>query len=34
LLLTHPELQQVLSARAQDPEAWLAGQIANVVDRT
>jgi NAD(P)-dependent dehydrogenase (short-subunit alcohol dehydrogenase family) len=30
LLLTHPELQQVLIARAKDPEGWLAGQIADV----
>jgi NAD(P)-dependent dehydrogenase (short-subunit alcohol dehydrogenase family) len=32
LLLTHPELQEVLIARAQDPESWLAGQIANLGD--
>jgi NAD(P)-dependent dehydrogenase (short-subunit alcohol dehydrogenase family) len=30
LLLTHPELQDVLVARATDPESWLAGQIADV----
>ena len=32
LLLTHPEIQDVLVRRAQDPEGFLAGQIAKVVD--
>jgi NAD(P)-dependent dehydrogenase (short-subunit alcohol dehydrogenase family) len=30
LLLTHPELQDVLVNRARDPESWLADQIAAV----
>jgi NAD(P)-dependent dehydrogenase (short-subunit alcohol dehydrogenase family) len=30
LLLTHPELQEVLVARARDPESWLDGQIAEI----
>jgi len=30
LLLTHPELHDVLVRRAQDPEAFLAGQIAAI----
>lgn len=30
LLLTHPELHDVLVARAQDSESWLAGQIATI----
>lgn len=30
LLLTHPEIQDVLIGRAQDPEGFLAGQIANI----
>ena len=30
LLLTHPELHDVLVARAQDPEAFLTGQIARI----
>jgi NAD(P)-dependent dehydrogenase (short-subunit alcohol dehydrogenase family) len=32
LLLTHPELQQVLVARAQDPEAFLARQLATIAE--
>jgi NAD(P)-dependent dehydrogenase (short-subunit alcohol dehydrogenase family) len=32
LLLTHPELQKVLIARAQDPEAFLTAQIATIVE--
>ncbi len=32
LLLTHPEIHDVLVRRAQDPEGFLAGQIAKVVD--
>jgi NAD(P)-dependent dehydrogenase (short-subunit alcohol dehydrogenase family) len=32
LLLTHPELQTVLMARAQDPEAFLAAQIATIAE--
>jgi hypothetical protein len=30
LLLTHPELQDVLIRRANDPEGFLAGQIATI----
>jgi NAD(P)-dependent dehydrogenase (short-subunit alcohol dehydrogenase family) len=32
LLLTHPELQDVLMARAQDPEAFLARQLATIAE--
>jgi NAD(P)-dependent dehydrogenase (short-subunit alcohol dehydrogenase family) len=32
LLLTHPELDAVLVARARDPEAFLSGQIAAIAD--
>lgn len=32
LLLTHPELHQVLMARAQDPEGFVARQIAAIAD--
>jgi hypothetical protein len=32
LLLTHPELQDVLVARAQDPEAFLARQLATIAE--
>ncbi len=32
LLLTHPELQEVLVARARDPEGFLAGQIARIAE--
>jgi NAD(P)-dependent dehydrogenase (short-subunit alcohol dehydrogenase family) len=32
LLLTHPEMQDVLIRRAQDPEGFLAGQIQNIVE--
>jgi NAD(P)-dependent dehydrogenase (short-subunit alcohol dehydrogenase family) len=32
LLLTHPELHDVLVRRAQDPEAFLAGQIAAIAE--
>jgi NAD(P)-dependent dehydrogenase (short-subunit alcohol dehydrogenase family) len=32
LLLTHPELRDVLVARAQDSESWLAGQIATIAE--
>jgi NAD(P)-dependent dehydrogenase (short-subunit alcohol dehydrogenase family) len=32
LLLTHPELQDVLVRRAQDPERFLAGQIAAIAE--
>jgi NAD(P)-dependent dehydrogenase (short-subunit alcohol dehydrogenase family) len=34
LLLTHPELRDVLVARAQDSEAWLAGQITTIAKDT
>ncbi len=34
LLLTHPELHDVLVARAEDPEAFLAGQIARIAEET
>jgi NAD(P)-dependent dehydrogenase (short-subunit alcohol dehydrogenase family) len=34
LLLTHPELHEVLVARAEDPEAFLAGQIARIAEET
>jgi NAD(P)-dependent dehydrogenase (short-subunit alcohol dehydrogenase family) len=33
LLLTHPELQDVLTRRAQDPEGFLAGQVASIVEQ-
>jgi NAD(P)-dependent dehydrogenase (short-subunit alcohol dehydrogenase family) len=32
LLLTHPELHDVLVARAEDPEAFLAAQIARIAE--
>ena len=34
LLLTHPEVQDVLIRRAQDPEGFLAGQIQSIVDES
>jgi NAD(P)-dependent dehydrogenase (short-subunit alcohol dehydrogenase family) len=34
LLLTHPELQDVLIARAKDPEAFLEGQLAAIAEES
>jgi len=33
LLLTHPELHDVLTRRARDPEGFLAGQVASIVEQ-